>query len=79
MAIDDEVNIALAETKLWIGKAIKGLTILLLDDRERTQCLREEGQRRSVYRDLPHLCTEDFAFDTDEVTDIHQLLHYIII
>ena len=31
MAIDDEVNIALAETELRISEAIEGLTILLLD------------------------------------------------
>ena len=31
MAIDDEVNIALAEAELRIGEAVEGLTILLLD------------------------------------------------
>ena len=36
MAIDDEVNIALAEAELRISEAVEGLTILLLDDRERT-------------------------------------------
>jgi hypothetical protein len=32
-----------------------------------------------MYRDLPHLCAKDFTLDTDEVADIHELLHYIII
>ena len=31
MAIDDEVNIALAEAELRISEAVEGLTILLLD------------------------------------------------
>ena len=79
MAIDDEVDIALAEAELWISEAVEGLTILLLDHGQGAQRLREEGQRGGMYRDLSHLCAEDFALDTDEVTDIHELLHYIII
>ena len=79
MAIDNEVNIALAEAELRISEAVEGLTILLLDHGQGTQCLREEGQRGGMYRNLPHLCAEDFALDTDEVADVHELLHYIII
>ena len=44
MAIDDEVDIALAEAELRISEAVEGLTILLLDHGQGTQCLREEGQ-----------------------------------
>ena len=39
MAIDDEVNIALAEAELRISEAVEGLTILLLDHGQGTQCL----------------------------------------
>ena len=28
---------------------------------------------------LSHLGTEDFAFDTDEVSDIHELLDHLIV
>ena len=33
----------------------------------------------SIYGDLAHLGTEDFPFDTDEVSDVHELLHHAIV
>ena len=77
--IDDEVNVALAVTQLWIIELVVSHAILILHDREWLQALREQAQFLGVNRNLASLCAEYETLYTDEVTDIEEFLENSII
>ena len=77
--IHNEVNITLTITLLWIFKLIVCLTVLILNNRQWLQALRQNGNLLSMNRDFTHLCFEHYTLDTNEVTNIKQLLEYLVI
>ena len=77
--INDEVNVALAVTQLWIIELVVSHAILILHDREWLQALREQAQFLGVNRNLASLCAEYETLYTDEVTDIEEFLENSII
>ena len=77
--INDEVNVALAVTQLWIVELVVSHAILVLHDREWLQALREQAQLLGMNRNLACLCTENETLYADEVTDVEKLLEYSII
>ena len=77
--INDEVNVALAVTQLWIIELVVSHAILILHDREWLQALGEQAQLLGVNRNLASLCTENETLYADEVTDIEEFLENSII
>ena len=77
--IHNEVNITLTITLLWVFKLIVCLTILILNNRQWLQALRQNGNLLSMNRDFSHLCLKHFTLHSDEVTNIEQLLEDLII
>ena len=75
----DEVYITLAVTLLGIFKLVVCLAVLVLDDRQRLQTLRQQRDFLGMNRNLAHLCLEDETLDTDEVADVEQLLEHLVI
>ena len=68
--IHNEVNITLTITLLWVFKLIVCLTVLILNNRQWLQALRQNGNLLSMNRDFSHLCLEHFTLHSDEVTNI---------
>ena len=77
--VHNEVNITLTITLLWIFKLIVCLAVLILNDRQWLQALRQNGNLLSMNRDFSHLCLEHFTLYSNEVTNIKQLLEYLVI
>ena len=74
LRIDDQVEVALAVADLGVGEGVERLAVLLLDDGQRTDRLREHGEALAVYRQLAAVGAEGEAFDADEVADVEQFL-----
>ena len=77
--IDDEVNVALTITQLWVIELVVCHAILVLHDWEWLQALGEQADFLGMNGNLTSLCTENETLHTDEVTDVEELLEYCII
>ena len=77
--VHNEVNITLTITLLWIFELIVYLAVLILNNRQWLQALRQNGNLFSMNRDFSHLCLEHFTLYSNEVTNIKQLLENLII
>ena len=75
----NQVYITLAVTLLGVFKLVVCLAVLVLDDRQRLQTLRQERDFLGMNRNLAHLRLEDETLDTDEVADVEQLLEYLVV
>ena len=74
LRVDDQVEVALAVADLGVGEGVEGLAVLLLDDGQRADRLREHGERLAVYGEFAGVGAEGKPFHADEVADVEQLL-----
>ena len=77
--VHHEVYVALAIAKLRVVELIIGHAVLIFHDGQGFQRFREQGQFLGMNTDLARLCAENETTNTDEVTDIEQLLEHRIV
>ena len=58
---------------------VVGHAVLVLDDGQRLEALRQEDELLGVDADLAHLGLEDEATHADEVADVEQLLEDYVV
>ena len=74
LRIDDQVEVALAVADFGVGEGVERLAVLLLDDGQRADRLRQNRKVFAVDRQLARIGAEGEAFDADDVADVEQLL-----
>ena len=74
LRVDDQVEIPLAVAHLRVGEGVERLAVLLLDDGQRADRLRQHGEPAAVYRQLAGVGEEREALDAHEVADVQQFL-----
>ena len=79
LRINHQINITLTIAYLRIGQSIELLTILLLNDWEWADRLRQYGKLTTMYRQLACIGAECKTLNTDKVANIEQLLKYGVI
>ena len=77
--VDDEIDITATGTQLGVVKLVVGHAVLVLDDGQRLEALRQEDELLCVDADLAHLGLEDEATHADEVADVEQLLEDYVV
>ena len=77
--VDDEIDIAATGAQLGVVKLVVGHAVLVLDDGQRLEALRQEDELLGVDADLAHLGLEDEATHADEVADVEQFLEDYVV
>ena len=77
--VDDEIDIAATGTQLGVVKLVVGHAVLVLDDGQRLEALRQEDELLGMDADLAHLGLEDEATHADEVADVEQFLEDYVV
>ena len=79
LRVHDEVHISLSVLELRIRESVEHFSILLLYDREDAERLAQESELLSMNRKLSCLCDECESLDTDDVTDVEELLPHCVV
>ena len=74
LRVDDQVQIPLAVAHLRVGEGIERLAVLLLDDGQRADRLRQHGELTAVHRQFAGVGMEGESLHADEVADVEQFL-----
>ena len=77
--VDHQIDITLTIALLGIVESVVCHTVLVLDDRQRTDTLGEHGQALGMHADLTHLGAEHKALNADKVADVQQFLEHGVV